>query len=139
MNTKQSFKLPIHIDNSGQILVTLTVAANNRSIDVDFKLDTGCNSVVLSRETLEKLGVKTDAATMSKRAPIEASVADGSVVSFRQAGNVNLYSGRDGLGEIDVICHATHETRNLLGTSALHKFARYAINVKDYQYLELNI
>ena len=130
-------KIPISIDSKNQIFATLRVVLNKASIDVRFKIDTGCNVVLLSRSTLADLGFATSHDTLLKLPIVQASVGDGSKTNFRQAGLVALYSGNLHISSVPVICHTTKNTRDLLGTSVLHKFSKYTIHVKGKMYLEL--
>ena len=50
-------RISIIIDSNKQIKTSLKVAIKGRVTDVRFKLDTGCNSVLLSKDTLRQLGI----------------------------------------------------------------------------------
>ena len=51
-----SFQIPVDIDIDNQVLSTLKVANGTKVADVRFKIDTGCNIVVLNHDTLKDLG-----------------------------------------------------------------------------------
>ncbi|MDR2168191.1 MAG: hypothetical protein LBE35_10145 [Clostridiales bacterium] len=132
-------KIPIIIDKqSNVIFVTLTVVINNKVADIPFKLDTGCNSVVLKHKTLQAFGIDTTSKAMRNKPSMPGRLADGTSSNFKQVGDIALYSNGNLLAKTGVICHATQETNNLLGTSVLHRYLSYKIQVGgDFQYLEL--
>ena len=135
--SQSKLSLPVLIDARGQILTTLRVAIGKSTADVYFKIDTGCNVVLLSHSSLEELGIQTSADALRKLPPVSATIGDGSMADFRIVGDVNLFSGKTHICAVKAICHTTQKTRNLLGTSVLHKFSRYIVQVRGTTYLEL--
>ena len=124
-------KIIVPIDVSGgQFFVDLTVSANSKILEVDFKIDTGCNVVVLSRNTLKRFGIDVSQKALEKKKIPKTSIADNSMVHYRIVRNISLYSGRIFICEVPVICHTTRQTNNLLGVGVLHKFEKYAIQLK---------
>jgi predicted aspartyl protease len=135
---KKRIFIPARIDSFGQILIELRVLTGNVVADVLFKMDNGCNSVMLNHKTLRNFGINTSPKALEKYPVIGANIVDGSDANFRQIGNFSISYGKMHIATVPVICHAQRETRNLLGTSVLHKFSKYAVNVKGYfQSLEL--
>jgi len=131
-----SLILPIRLCNN-QIFTDLTISANNKSISAEFKIDTGCNTVLLNHRVLNRLGIDTSKETLEKLPIARASIADGTTENYRHIGNIALYTGNKHICDVPVICHTSKETRNLLGTTVLHLFNKYSFQVKENTVLEL--
>jgi predicted aspartyl protease len=132
--------IKLEVDNSNQWFVSVWVKIRERSKRVRFKVDTGCNAVVLSRKTLENLGFSTSESDFAKLPSVVGKQASGEKHTFKELGNVSLY--RDKLqtvhiGNVSAICHATHETNDLLGTEALQQFCGIYFNLGNEKYIEL--
>jgi hypothetical protein len=67
LNATLPIRLSISIDPYNQIFVSLTIAANNANAEAFFKIDTGCNAVILSRKTLNDLGIDTTPKALAER------------------------------------------------------------------------
>jgi hypothetical protein len=132
-----SLKIPIRIDASDQIFTTLTAVHKKMSVDVYFKIDNGCNAVIIRRNTLKSLGFDTSPQALGKLPEVNAKLADGRAVNFRQVGEIVLIHGNCRICSVPVICHLTRQTNDLLGTSVLHKFASYMINTRGKTFLTL--
>jgi hypothetical protein len=135
--TVESLKIPVMIDAKNQVITTLNVAANNKQLDVVFKIDNGCNAVLMWRDSLKDLGFDVSQAALNKLPEIGATLGDGSVVNFRQIGEVVLIHKNCKICSVPVVCHTSKNTRNLLGTSVLHKFGSYMINTRGKTFLTL--
>jgi len=133
-----TLQIPIRIDGNGQELVTLITANENKSIRTLFKIDSGCNAVLMRRSALQALGFDTSEAALSKLPDVGASLSDGSTTAFKQVGEIILIHGTCRICTVPVICHASKNTRNLLGTSVLHRFNSYKISTRGKAFLELS-
>jgi len=138
VQTIGTLKIPIYIDKNGQELTTLITAAGDRAIKTLFKIDSGCNAVLMRRGALQALGFDTSEQALSKLPNVGASLSDGSTTAFKQVGEIVLIHGTCRICTVPVICHATKDTRNLLGTSVLHKFASYKVSTRGKTFLELS-
>ena len=136
--TIANLQIPIRIDENGQEWVTLITAAENKSIKTLFKIDSGCNVVLMRRSALQALGFDTSMVALSRLPDVGASLSDGSVASFKQVGEIALIHGTCRICTVPVICHATKSTRNLLGTSVLHKFNSYKVTTRGKPFLTLS-
>jgi predicted aspartyl protease len=136
--TVGTLQIPIRIDENGQELVTLITANGNVAIKTLFKIDSGCNAVLMRRGSLQALGFDTSEAALNKLPDVGASLSDGSTAAFKQVGEIVLIHGQCRICAVPVICHATKNTRNLLGTSVLHKFNSYKISTRGRAFLELS-
>jgi len=133
-----SLKIPIRIDANNQIFTTLTAIHNKTPIDVYFKIDNGCNAVIIRRNTLKSLGFDTSVQSLNKLPVVNAKLADGRVTNFRQVGEILLIHNNCRICTVPVICHLTRQTNDLLGTSVLHKFGSYTISTRGKTYLTLS-
>jgi hypothetical protein len=92
----------------------------------------------MRRGELHDLGFNISEAALSKLPDVGASLSDGSTTAFKQVGEIVLIHGTCRICTVPVICHATKNTRNLLGTSVLHKFNSYKISTHGKTFLELS-
>ena len=107
---------------------------------VKFKIDTGCNTLVLSHSTLKSLGYSAKQADLSKLPPVKAALASGEEHMFRKLGAVSLFRDDKQAIQIckaDSICHSTHETNDLLGTEVLRQFSGVSFDLTANKYMEL--
>jgi len=128
------------VDNNNQWFITAWVLIGNRKTPVTFKIDTGCNSLILSHRTLNKLGLSTDIATLAKLPPVSGKLASGDKHIYRKLGGVLLYQDKEQLSQIckaNAICHSTHETHDLLGTEVLRQFSGVSFGLAGDKYMEL--
>ena len=133
-------KLELTTDRNNQWFVPVWVSVRGRKVLVRFKVDSGCNALVLSHRTLNKLGVPTDRGTLSKLPEIPGALASGATDTFNKLGEVSLYQDSEQTGHIGkfpAICHATRQTHDLLGTGVLGLFDGITINLKGSKYMEL--
>jgi hypothetical protein len=116
------------------------VKISNRSKLVRFKVDTGCNAVVLSHKTLKRLGCPTDSGALSKLPGVTGTQVSGDVQNFKMLGEISLFDdNRKSIHICDTqaVCHETHETHDLLGTEALRKFRGVLFNLHGDKFMEL--
>jgi predicted aspartyl protease len=133
-------KIKLTIDPNNQWFVRVNVTIGTKNTPVTFKVDTGCNSLVLSHDTLKKLGVSTDAANLGKLSNKMGRLASGEKHIFKVLGAVSLYSAGSLPAHIcnaEAICHETRETRDLLGTEVLKRFADVHFGLSGNTYMEL--
>ncbi|MCL2223769.1 MAG: retropepsin-like domain-containing protein [Defluviitaleaceae bacterium] len=133
-------KLKLAVDPNNQWFVPVWVLLNGQMRQVMFKVDTGCDSVILSHSTLKRLNISTEFTDLSKLLGETGRLASGKKSEFKNLGAVSLYSGKNQLGHIcDVraMCHATRKTNDLLGTSVLKQFGNVNFNLADGKYMEL--
>ena len=133
-------KIKLTIDPHNQWFVRIYVAIGTKSTPVTFKVDNGCNSLVLSHDTLAKLGVSTNATHLGKLPSKTGRLASGEKHIFKVLGAVSLY--RAGSRPVHVcnaeaICHETRETRDLLGTEVLKQFTDVHFHLSGNTYMEL--
>ena len=136
-----SIRIAMDIDQHNQWFISLFVLVNGVLKPVRFKIDTGCNALVLSHKTLQRLGKPTDTSTLSKLPELSGKLASGEKNIFKKLGNVTLFQDSKQSVQIcnaNVICHATKQTNNLLGTEVLHQFAGVSFRIKGNKYLELS-
>ena len=70
-------KFELIVDAYNQWFVFMWVFLGGRKVFTRFKIDTGCNAVVLSHRTLNKLGFSTDETGLSKLPAISGALASG--------------------------------------------------------------
>jgi len=134
-----TFKLKI--DSQNQWFVWIWVSIGNRKALVKFKIDTGCNAMVLSHGTLKSLGYSTKEAGLSKLPPVVGTIASGEEHTFRKLGKISLCKDDKQavqICEADAICHSTHETHDLLGTEVFRQFSGVSFNLVGDRHMELN-
>jgi hypothetical protein len=103
---------------------------------VEFKIDTGCNSVVLSHKTLKRFGLAEN--DLSKLPQITGIQASGENHPYRKLGAVSLHQSKNTLiCKTEAVCHATHETHDLIGTEVFMQFCKLAFNLSGNKYMEL--
>jgi len=133
-------KLELKIDSNNQWFVPVWVVLGNKKHRVDFKVDTGCNSLVLSHSTLENMGYSTKEMDLAKLPPLPGKLASGDEHTFRKLGAVSLFKDKNKSVTIcnaDAICHSTQETHDLLGTEVLRQFSGVMFGLTDDKYMEL--
>jgi hypothetical protein len=133
-------KIYLEIDNYNQWFVPVWVAIGGRIKRVEFKVDTGCNSLVLSHSTLEIMGFSVSKAGLSKLPPAYGKLASGDKHTLRKLGAVTLYQDKGQTVQIckaDAICHTTQETNDLLGTEVLRQFTGVSFGLVDDRFMEL--
>ena len=109
----------LEVDSYNQWFAWAWVVVGKHKNHVRFKVDTGCNSLVLSHSTLEGLGVSIKEADLLSLSPVSGKLASGDKHTFRKLGAVSLFQDKNKITQIckaDAICHSTHETHDLLGT-----------------------
>ena len=140
MTNNKAIKFDMEVDPDNQWFVNVWVAISGRNVFVRFKVDTGCNSLVLSHRTLNKLRISTDKADLSKLMPVPGKLASGDKHTFRKLGAVSLCQDKNQAVQIckaDAICHSTHETHDLLGTEVLRQFSNVTFGLIGDKYMEL--
>jgi len=133
-------KFDLTVDRHKQWFVPVWVSIGGRKALITFKVDSGCNSLVLSHRTLSKLGIPTDNDTLSKLPEIPGALASGTTDIFRKLGAVSLFHDKKQsaqIGKIPAICHAARQTHDLLGTEVLGLFDGIGFNLKGNKYMEL--
>ena len=133
-------KFRMKIDENNQWFVTAWVFVGNRKVPVAFKVDTGCNSLILSHRTLNKLGVSTTETDLAKFSALPGKLASGDKHVFRKLGAVSLFQDKNKTVQIcraDAICHSTQETHDLLGTEIFRQFNGVEFGLIDEKYMEL--
>jgi hypothetical protein len=96
--------------------------------------------VVLSHGTLERLGLSSDTANLSKLPDVSGALASGEKHKFKKLGGISLYldpAQAIHICNTEAICHSTHETNDLLGTEAFKQFSGVAFNIAGDKYMEL--
>jgi hypothetical protein len=109
------------VDKDGQWFVYASVQfkQGGKAKDVEFKVDSGANVILLSKSTLKKFGFDASADSLSKLPNSPATVGSGSEVVFKSLGKVRLYRGDLYIGNFKAICHPKRETHDLLGSNVL--------------------
>jgi hypothetical protein len=133
-------RLPLVTDPDNQWFVAVRVLINGKLVPVTFKIDTGCNALVLSHSTLEKFGDIVDEASLSKLPPVSGKLASGGDHLFRKLGTVSLFYDKKKevhICDTQAICHTTHETHDLLGTDVLRRFSGVVFNLTGDKCMEL--
>jgi len=104
------------------------------------KVDNGCNALVLSYDTLEKLGISTKTADLENLPNKTGRLASGEKHTFKNLGEVSLYrTGEQPIHicNVEAICHATRETNDLLGTEVFSQFTDVNFRLSGNKYMEL--
>jgi len=112
-------KFELTVDHSNQWFVSAWVHVAGRSANVQFKVDTGCNALVLSHRTLRLLGITTTESELSKLPEVSGELASGTTDIFRKLGLVSLYHDNKQatqIAQVPAICHTTRQTHDLFGT-----------------------
>jgi len=128
------------VDSNHQWFVNMWVALQGRAQEVRFKVDTGCNALVLSHSTLKKLGFSVSEASLAKLQSITGKHAGGEKSSYKSLGEVSLFSHEDRVGhicDVQAICHAARKTNDLIGTAVLKQFRKVDFNLSGDKYMEL--
>jgi predicted aspartyl protease len=136
----KAVKIELSIDTNHQWFVSVWVELQERRQEVRFKVDTGCNALVLSHSTLKKLGFSVSEASLSKLQSITGKHADGEKSNYKNLGEVSLFSAENQEGHIcnaPAICHATRKTNDLIGTAVLKQFCKVDFNLVGDKYMEL--
>lgn len=140
MTAIESIFFELEIDPKNQWFVPIWVSIGGRNVFVRFKVDTGCNALVLSHRTLNKIGFLTHETNLSKLPPASAKLASGDKHVFRKIGTVSLCHDKKQAIQIctaNAVCHSTHETHDLLGTEVLRQFKGVTFNLADNKHMEL--
>jgi hypothetical protein len=133
-------RFELTVDRNNQWFVQLWVSVGGRKALITFKVDSGCNSLVLSHRTLGKLGILTDKDTLAKLPEVPGKLASGDIHTYRKLGAVSLYQNKGQTAQIckvDAICHSTRETHDLLGTEVFRRFSGVSFNLVGDKYVEL--
>jgi hypothetical protein len=133
-------KIILRVDPYEQWFASLLVTMHGRTTEVGFKIDTGCNSLVLSHSTLKRLGIPTDAAILGKLPDENVRLASGEKSPFKRLGAVSLHHvGARTLHICDAlaICHATRKTNDLMGTAVFRQFTGIHFHFAAEKYMEL--
>ncbi|MCL2204692.1 MAG: hypothetical protein FWB88_12220 [Defluviitaleaceae bacterium] len=133
-------KIKLRVDPNNQWFVNIVVKIGNHQSAVKFKIDTGCNALVLSHDTLTRLGISAEATNLAKLPDETVRLASGEKSPFKRLGTVSLLCvGTKPLPicTVPAICHATRETNDLLGTEVLRRFGLVFFNLTGEAYMEL--
>jgi hypothetical protein len=133
-------KFELTVDHSNQWFVWAWVHIAGRKSYTQFKVDTGCNSLILSHRTLKLLGITTNEAELSKLAEVSGTLASGDIHTYRKLGVVSLCQDRNQTIQIckaDAICHAIRQTNDLLGTEVFRQFSSASFNLVGDRHMEL--
>ena len=112
-------KIRMQIDKQNQWFTNISVVVDKRIAKTEFKIDTGCNCLLLSHITLQKLGL---CASDIAKLPDAAATSVSERIPLKRVGKVSLYYGKNLIGTFDAHCHATRSTNDLLGSPILQKF-----------------
>ena len=131
-----SIKIEMRTDSHKQWFAEVWVVIGKTVKSVEFKIDTGCNSVVLSHKTLKRFGlVESDLAKLPKTSGVQAS---GENHPYLKLGTVSLHQSKNKpICKTEAVCHATHETHDLIGTEVFMKFCGVIFNLTGNKYMEL--
>ena len=132
----KGIKIDMETDSRKQWFAHMWVIIGKKAVFVEFKVDTGCNAVVLSRKTLKKFGLdEIDLCKLPKTSGIQAS---GENHPYRKLGAVSLHQSKTTpICKTEAVCHATHETHDLIGTEVFQQFAGVSFNLLGNKYMEL--
>ncbi|MCL2356598.1 MAG: hypothetical protein FWC70_05480 [Defluviitaleaceae bacterium] len=133
-------KFELTVDHANQWFIWAWVHIAGRKAYTQFKVDTGCNALILSHRTLKLLGITTDEAELSKLPEISGALAGGTTDIFRKLGAISLYCDKGQAiyaGKIPALCHATRQTHDLLGTEVLRLFSGVSFSLKGNKFMEL--
>jgi hypothetical protein len=140
MTGENTIKLKLRVDSNNQWFVSIWVFIGDKKNRIEFKIDTGCNSLVLSHSTLKRMGFSTKNSDLSKLPSISGALASGDRHIFRKLGVVSLCQDKNQTTQIckvDAVCHTTHETNDLLGTEVLRKFNCVLFGLVGEKFMEL--
>jgi len=140
MSADETIRRKLTVDSNNQWFVSMWVDLRGRIEEVRFKVDTGCNAVVLSHNTLKKLGFSSKNEDLSKLPPETGRLASGEKSDFRSSGAISLHADKnrtEHICDVNAICHATRKTNDLLGTAAFKQFLGVDFNLKGDKYMEL--
>ena len=131
-------KIVLRVDPYQQWFASVLVTIQGRTSEVAFKVDTGCNSLVLSHGTLKKFGITANATTLSILPDETVRLASGEKSPFKRLGKVAL-SHTDGnhICHAPAICHATRKTNDLMGTAVFRQFTGVNFHLAAQKYMEL--
>jgi len=132
-------KLPMQIDAHNQWFVYCWVKINDRLRSVRFKVDTGCNALVLSHDTLKRFGYDASPPSLVKLPSVSGMLASGDKHVFKKLGNISLFSDngqKNLICNVQGICHAAQETNDLLGTEVLKCFLSVRFNLSKHINME---
>jgi len=133
-------KLELTVDSDNQWFVPVWVAIGDKNLRVRFKVDIGCNSLVLSHSTLKNMGFSVKKSDLSKLTVVSGKLASGDDHAFIKLGMVSLYQDKKQTLQIckaDAICHSTQETHDLLGTEVLKQFSGVSFSLVGNKFMEL--
>jgi len=136
----RAVRIEMSVDINHQWFVTVWVTLQGRNQEVRFKVDTGCNALVLSHNALKKLGFSTSESDLSKLQSITGKLADGEKTNYKSLGEVSLFSGENREGhicDVQAICHSIRKTNDLIGTAVLKQFCKVDFNLSGDTYMEL--
>jgi len=142
MSANKSLVFKLTVDENNQWFVSAWVALSQRKAMVRFKIDTGCNSLVLSHNTLKGLGLSIKSTDLSKLPNETAKLASGEISSFKKLGEVSLYTDKSQsvlICNAQAICHATRATNDLMGTEVFRQFTGVNFNLITEKYMELHM
>ncbi|MCL1878734.1 MAG: hypothetical protein FWF80_07740 [Defluviitaleaceae bacterium] len=126
----------MRIDHNDQWFVYLWLLIGSRKLYIEFKVDTGCNALVLSHKTLKKLGISV--ADLSKLPNTTGVQASGEKHDYKRLGKVSAFHDKTThICDTSAVCHATRETHDLLGTAVLKESCRVNFILDDLAYMEL--
>jgi predicted aspartyl protease len=140
MIAENVIRVELSVDFNHQWFVSVWVMLQGRTDEVIFKVDTGCNALVLSHNTLRKLGFSVSAEDLTKLPNMTGKHADGEKSSYKVLGKISLFSHENHKGyicETPAICHATRKTNDLIGTAVLKQFRKVDFNLTGNRYMEL--
>ena len=130
----------LEVDTNDQWFAFIWVKIRDRITQVRFKIDTGCNALVISHSTLKNLGFSASAENLAMLHGEIGRLASGEKSKFRSLGEVALFLDKKQSIHVctaQAICHATHETNDLLGTKVLKQFFGINFNLACDKYMEL--
>ena len=133
-------RIELFVDINHQWFVNMWVVLQGRKQEARFKVDTGCNALVLSHVTLKRLGFSMSEPELAKLPGLKAKHAGGEISNYKTLGTVSLFSHENQVGHIcdaPAICHATRKTNDLIGTAVLKQFCKVDFNLTGDKYMEL--
>jgi len=131
-------KITLRTDPYEQWFASVLVTMHGRTSTVEFKVDTGCNSLVLSHSTLKKLGIPTETEKLNKLPDESVRLASGEKSPFKRLGEVALHHANGNyICRAPAICHATRKTNDLMGTVVFRQFTGVNFSLAAAKYMEL--
>ena len=88
MSAMKSITFKLTVDKNNQWFVSAWVVLSQHKAVVRFKIDTGCNTLVLSHSTLKSLGLSVKGTDLLKLSDETAKLASGEICSFKKLGAV---------------------------------------------------